>query len=467
MSFTSLTGFAGGSVGSGFMGALQKAYWRGVPFSVTGEVTRKGRKVAVHEYPFRDGGWAEDMGRQMRVFSFTGYLTGDIAPIMQMLLDSAAEAPGPGLLLHPTIGMQRVMLLSCSTAVRKEAMRVIECQFEFIEAGEPNFIMSLVATAIQVVSAATSGLTSFGGSIGSGAGPAATAGSAVIGEGVAVTRAFGTVCTMAAMDPGGLVSLATGINVPDPDRSLGRYQFGNVSVMTPCDLDVNGNPDVAQTVADMTATVAAARATLVQAVAASTVAAAVFSAASGAAMVTALAAVTEAVRATMVDPADQVRVFTGLAAWSYADSVANAGLTGLPAYMATMRDSMAATARRVALTSLAQAAASYRPVSYEDALSVREAVSGAIETEMVAAGDAGDDDAYAALRLLRLAVWQDLTTRGATLPQVVTVTLPAPMPALTVAQRLYRDASRSDEVTAAANVPHPAFLPTTMQVLAQ
>jgi prophage DNA circulation protein len=465
--FTNVTGFASGSIGSAFMGALQKAYWRGVPFSVTGEVTRKGRKVAIHDYPFRDGGWAEDMGRASRIFSFTGYLVGDIAPIMQMLLDNAAEAPGPGLLLHPTIGMQRVMLLSCSTAVRKEAMRVIECQFEFIEAGEPNFIMSLVATAIQVVSAATSGLTSFGGSIGSGAGPAATAGSAVIGEGVAVTRSFGSACTMAAADPGGLVSLATGINVPDPDASLGRYGFGNVSTMTTCDLDADGNPDLAQTVADMTGTIAAARTTLSQAVITATAAAALFSTATAAAMVTSLAAITEALRSTMTDPADQVRVFLGLSVWSYSDSVANAGLVGLPAYMATMRDAMAVTARRVALTSLAQASAAYRPVSYQDALSVREAVSEAIETEMLAAADSGDDAAYAALRLLRVAVVEDLTTRGATLPQVVTVTLPAPMPALTVAQRIYRDASRSDEVIAAAAVPHPAFLPTVLQVLAR
>jgi prophage DNA circulation protein len=464
--FSGVTGFAGGSLGSVFMGALQKAYWRGIPFSVTGEVTRKGRKVAVHDYPFRDGGWAEDMGRQMRVFSFTGYLSGDIAPVLQMALDRAAEAEGPGLLIHPTIGMQRVMLLSCATAVRKEAMRVIECQFEFIEAGEPNFIMSLVATAIQVVSAATSGLTAFGGSIGSGAGATASIGYPVIGEGVAVMTAFGAACSMAGADPGGLISLATGINVPDPDRTLGRFAFGNVSQMTTCNLDVNGNPDVPQTVSTMTGTIAAGRATLAQAITAGTSAASTFSTGTAAAMVTALSTVTEALRSTMMDPADQVRVFLGLSAWSYSDSVANAGLTGLPAAMGTMRDSMAVTARRVALSSLARAAAAYRPVSYQDALALREAVSGAIETEMVAAGDAGDDATYTALRALRVAVVEDLTTRGATLPQMTTMTLPMPLPALTVAQRLYRDASRADEVTAAADVPHPAFLPVTLQVLA-
>jgi prophage DNA circulation protein len=465
--FTAVTGFAAGAPGASFMGALQKAYWRGVPFSVTGEVTRKGRKVAVHEYPFRDGGWAEDMGRALRVFSFTGYLTGDIAAAMQLLLDSAAEAPGPGLLLHPTIGAQQVMLLSCSTAVHKDQMRVIECQLEFIEAGEPNFLLSLVATAIQVVSAATSGLTALGGSIGSNGGAVAAEGAEVIAEGVNVVGSFGVTCQSYASDPGGLVSLATGINLPDPDQTLGRFAFGNVSAMTPCVIDVNGNADVDATVTNMTQTIAVNRTALRQANTAAVAAAGLFSAATASAMVSALAAETEALRSVMVDPADQVRVFLTLAVWTYTDAVTTAGVVGLPAAMGTLRDAMAATARRVALTSLAQASAAYRPVSYQDALAVRETVSDAIEVEMVAAADAGDDDAYTALRALRIAVINDLTTRGATLPDVVTVTLPSSLPALTAAQRLYRDASRSDELTAEADVAHPAFLPMTMQVLAR
>jgi prophage DNA circulation protein len=49
---------------------------------------------------------------------------------------------------------------------------------------------------------------------------------------------------------------------------------------------------------------------------------------------------------------------------------------------------------------------------------------------------------------------------------VMTVTLPSNMPSLVVAYRLYRDASRSDEIAAETNAIHPAFLPTSMQVLA-
>ena len=75
------------------------------------------------------------MGRMLRTYSFSGYLIGDLAPVMQNLLDMAIEAKGPGLLMHPTIGALQVGLLSSSTAVQWDKMRVIQVEFEFIEVG--------------------------------------------------------------------------------------------------------------------------------------------------------------------------------------------------------------------------------------------------------------------------------------------------------------------------------------------
>jgi prophage DNA circulation protein len=86
------------------MGLLQTASFRGVPFKVIAAQAKKGRRQAIHEYPYVDGGWPEDMGRALRMYSFSGYLIGDLAPVMQLLLDNAVETKGPGLLIHPTIG---------------------------------------------------------------------------------------------------------------------------------------------------------------------------------------------------------------------------------------------------------------------------------------------------------------------------------------------------------------------------
>ena len=83
------------------------------------------------------------------------------------------------------------------------------------------------------------------------------------------------------------------------------------------------------------------------------------------------------------------------------------------------------------------------------------------------AGDQGADDVYNALRSLRTAVAADLEARGAGLPSTMTVASAVPPPALVLAQRLYRDSSRSDELVRQANCIHPAFMPTSFKALSK
>jgi hypothetical protein len=66
--FANATGFAPPTSLSGFMGLLQTASFRGVPFKVLAARVKKGRRWAVHEYPYVDGGWPEDMGRMLRSY---------------------------------------------------------------------------------------------------------------------------------------------------------------------------------------------------------------------------------------------------------------------------------------------------------------------------------------------------------------------------------------------------------------
>jgi len=156
--FTGVTGFAPPTSIAGFMGLLQTASFRGVPFKVIAAQAKKGRRQAIHEYPYVDGGWPEDMGRALRMYSFSGYLIGDLAPVMQLLLDNAVETKGPGLLIHPTIGAVKVAVGSASTAIHRDKMRVIEVAFQFIEAGSPVFPSTIIATVIAVLAAADSAL---------------------------------------------------------------------------------------------------------------------------------------------------------------------------------------------------------------------------------------------------------------------------------------------------------------------
>jgi prophage DNA circulation protein len=449
--FTNITGFAPPTSLPNFLGLLQTASFRGVPFKVQAARVKKGRRWAVHEYPYVDGGWPEDMGRALRTYSFSGYLIGDLAPVMQLLLDTAIEAKGPGLLIHPTIGALRVGLLSSSTAVHWDKLRVIEVAFEFIEAGDAIFPLTVIATVVSVLAAADSALTACGTSFAATATPATAAGPPVLAEARSVAARFATEVTAGGANPTAIVGIAAALPPPDAETTYGRYGAGSASEMLPA----------GTTVASLQARLANQRAALALAAASATAAAGSYSAATD--MLAALAALVEAMRAGMTDPAGQVRVLLGLAGFTFEDGAG--GVVGLGAAMAAMRDAMAASCRRAALISLARASAAYQPVSYDDAAALRAVLSAALDAEITAAGDAGDDAAYGALKTLRSAVVRDLTVRGASLPSVVTVVLGQPMPALATAQRLYRDASRADEIVAEAGAPHPAFCPVSFRVL--
>ena len=98
---------------------------------------------------------------------------------------------------------------------------------------------------------------------------------------------------------------------------------------------------------------------------------------------------------------------------------------------------------------------------------MRGAVTQLLDAEIQIAGAQGEDDVYTALRSVRAAVVQDLTARGADLAVLTTITTPRPMPALALAQRVYRDAGRTDELVAESDCIHPAFMPTSFRGLAQ
>ena len=53
-----LAGGVAGGLGP-WAASLQPASWNGIPFAVRASQIRRGRRVAVHEYPFRDDVWVE------------------------------------------------------------------------------------------------------------------------------------------------------------------------------------------------------------------------------------------------------------------------------------------------------------------------------------------------------------------------------------------------------------------------
>jgi prophage DNA circulation protein len=129
---------------------LQPGSWRGVPFVLDSGDTAAGRRVAIHEYPYRDETWAEDLGRLPRRFSIQAWVVGDDCYQQRDAMVRACEQAGAGTLVHPTLGSVQCVLMEFQTSDRRERGRVVEFQFAFIMAGDVKFPASALATMQNV-----------------------------------------------------------------------------------------------------------------------------------------------------------------------------------------------------------------------------------------------------------------------------------------------------------------------------
>src|SRR5450830_396867 len=111
----------GGVGGSGamWMDQLRSASYRGVPFGMLGGEGQFGRRNVVHEYPFRDTVWVEDLGRAARRINVTGFLVGDDCIAQRDRMISVCEQDGDAILIHPTYGEMTVSLLGSLTVTER------------------------------------------------------------------------------------------------------------------------------------------------------------------------------------------------------------------------------------------------------------------------------------------------------------------------------------------------------------
>jgi hypothetical protein len=96
---------------------------------------------------------------------------------------------------------------------------------------------------------------------------------------------------------------------------------------------------------------------------------------------------------------------------------------------------------------------------------VQALATAAFTVSQDATAEIGDSDTYRALVSLRAMMVRDLTDRSRPLPQIVTYNLPRGPSSLVLAQRLYGDASRADELIAENAVVHPLFMPRAGRAL--
>ena len=468
---------------------LNPATFRGCRFGVLGSEAAFGRRVAVHEYPGRDKPYVEDMGRATRRITIAGFLVensliygGDTVIEQRDLLVAAAETKGPGLLIHPTLGLLQVSIPPGGLVVseRWDEGRYFEFRMTFIESGFKVFPTTKAASkSLLDTLVAKLGIASLSDFVSSVEATISTVFKAInTAEGL-VSDALDTVESVIEVGQSAVSSVISTIasvqvlagrimNDASSITSLtslltgdyGRYASGSVSsALQQSQKTLDSSATISSLIADSVvqrAAVATASDTLATA-------AAGFSAATVETFAEAAQDLVTTLVAGIATPADQIRLLSSLASFTTSNysSTSQIGQAKTVAQYVT-----AALVRRAAIGALATAASDYAPSSYDDALTVRDTVVALVDAEILIAGDLGDDATYAALVAVRQAVVADLNERGASLAPLDTFTFGGNMPSLVLAQRLYQDATRSDELIGEADPIHPAFMPASFRALA-
>ncbi|MDH4229956.1 MAG: DNA circularization N-terminal domain-containing protein [Nitrospirota bacterium] len=381
---------------------LQPGSFRGVPFGVEGGAdTTIGRRTILHEFPGRDAPYTEDLGRKAREFTFDLLVIGADYMGARDALMGAIEAPGPGTLIHPWLGTLRVAVTQARMSETTREGGMARFSVTFVLAGDLAMPTGVAFTPALVDAAASGALTAVRTEF--------AAGFSTTGQPEFLRDAARTVITK-ALDRMealvGVLSKATDKDVFATTLADARTRMSDLLA------DAGGLADLLLGVVSDTAATAPAGST------------------------------------------DALTLTESLADFG-------AGLTPVSTPTATRQtqaDNQAALGALVSTAAaihMASAAAATSFTSRGDA----QAVRGRLLDLLTARAETADDDTYATLADLRVAVARDLADRGALLPDVITHTPVVTLPALVIAHQLYGAATREAEVVARNHVRHPGFVP--------
>jgi prophage DNA circulation protein len=454
--------------GGDYWSSLRPASYNNVPFAVLSESVTAGRQSVVHEYPNKETKpWIEDLGLRSTVIRITGFLVenslvyggGSVADQKLKLLNTirggalgSTKAPGLGTLVHPTWGTLKSNCIDAEFGSTWDRGRVVEVRLVFVQGGDRLYPKAQQQTSGAVASAAaavnSSSLLGFVSNIAS----AIVKGAAVIKTAVStVIGWYQTVNTLVHDVKRFWNSLSTLAG------NFGRLFGGGNSGYAASNQKAASTATAASLISADTAN----RAAVATAGMALTTAAANVGS-DPTTFATAAQGVVSALAASASSPADAIRLLSSLMTFSPTPVV---GSSQIAVAQQTMQSACADLFRRATVAQIAVSSSIYQPSSADDASAMRDSVTALIDTEIQIAADQGEDDVYTSLRTLRQSVVADLDARGSGLSSVATFSFGATLPALMLANRMYRDSTRSDELVAQANPVHPAFMPTQFNAL--
>ncbi|QCR38942.1 DNA circularization protein [Nissabacter sp. SGAir0207] len=442
---------------------LHAASFRGVPFAVEKGDAKFGRRLAVHEYPYRDSVWVEDMGRSTRRFTITGFIiqsslvyTAPDVMTQRNSLIAAAETAGAGTLVHPTLGELTVSIPEGGLTISEslEEGRIFRFTLNAVESGLKVFAITSSADAASTVK--TSWLSTI-------TTTAAKFIAEVKGDLRALSSAITTLKSTAAFWVGMVtdtVSQATNLaNVLKSTFGTTRYgRYNTGSVGGNAAGATTANDDTADT-GDYDGLVTSKLAASIQNKAAIDKAlAAIGEVGSVEGFAKAIQTVFDELLGLTAGGMDLIGLLEALSAFEDSTVYADKAATQITLAARIYLNSLSASA-------MAYAASQYTPANYEEAMDLTRRVVDVLDSVALLAADNAYDDLYSQLQMLRENIVTTLGNNGADLARVQTVTFALPLPALTIANRLYQDASRTEAVVKMADPIHPAFMPTSFKAL--
>jgi len=383
---------------------LNDSSFRGVKFTTTDSSGSHGRRGADHQFPGRDEPYAEDAGRRQRSYPVGGVIAGnDYLKQLKKMID-ASEKAGPGVLVHPYLGKMTIMCRDFSWEASVEEGGMATISFMAVEAGS-------LTNPAQVAST-LSGVT-----------------------GASETLLDATEDEMSTFDT---IAKSTYVAAQWAADGSDRITELGETVTGPFVATVDNLLAITVSLAAIDAYIK----TL-------------------AALPSVLAARTRTAF-DIIGSLSVVKMFTGTDSQQAAELAATstAGEASLQLWLEASR----ALNQQMMLARHSLLLAAEDFTSYDQAIAERDKLADLINAELLV----GPSDAvYSALVDLLAASQNDINARAQDLPRIRDLRLNNSMPSLALAQELYGDATRSEEITTRNNTPHPAFVVGDIQVLSR
>lgn len=440
--------------------SLSPASYGGIPFGVNGARTRAGRQNVVHVYPYRDDVWVEDQGKRARQFQINGFLIedslvyggGSVISQRESLL-AICETPGTKTLIHPTFGViSKVNCLEIEISERKDMGRVFEFSMTLLISGERQFPGTAQSTGDVLTQTSNDLKTCSKADFENAAAATVQYGAPVVNQASATGLDFFNTVIGAVNTVNRVFNAISTLS-----GEFGRF-FGSA----------NSGFSGANLKSDQSATVESLLFANVAAAAAVKAAGQTFTAAAGnVADTESYGTAAVALIATAVATLSPQDALSSLAAMSTFVGTASPTTSAVGQAVGQINTASSVYLRRLVIAAMGQVVSTYQPSSQDDAQSVMSKVVGIIDAETLTAADSGDDASYLALRSLRSAVVADLEARGASLAAIATFSFNQSLPALALANRIYRDPTRAAQLIQQVDPIHPAFMPTSFDALAK